>query len=209
MTAGSEERRNPERRNAESKKEKPTISSKRQPHQKRPRVGTQIRAPRVLVIAPDGERIGELELEAALYLADELGLDLVEVAPDATPPVCRILDYGKHRYEQSRREREARKKKPKEAKTIQLRPRIAEGDYQTKLRAAQKFLKSGHQVVAVIQLHGREQSAPQTGFDLANRVVADLAEAGTATGHPVREGRNITVRIDPARTKNSQTDQAA
>lgn len=180
---------------------------------RRPRIGAEIKAPRVLVIAPDGEKIGELATAEAIYLADELGLDLVEVAPDARPPVCRILDYGKLRYEESRKEREARKKRPKDEKIVQLRPQIDVADYQTKVRAISKFLGAGHPVVVQMRLRGRELSQPNIGSDLFERVLADTEERGKVSSGPRREGRVITLRLEPLRNsgekkQGSQSDQS-
>lgn len=158
----------------------------------------QITAPRVLVIAPDGERVGELGITEALYLADELGLDLVEVAPEAKPPVVRIADYGKMRYEKSVREREARKHRAKPTKILQFRPVIADGDYNTKLRQLRKFLESGHKVTVTVRLRGRENTTPEVGFAILSRIEGDVAEVGRVDQAPNREGRQISMRLAPA-----------
>ncbi|MGQ9779592.1 MAG: translation initiation factor IF-3 [Bacillota bacterium] len=158
------------------------------------RINEEIRAREVRVISPEGEQLGIMPLEKALELAAEKDLDLVEVAPLAKPPVCRIMDYGKFRYEQSRRDREARKKQHVVAiKEIQMKPKIGEHDFQVKVRAVQKFLKDGDKVKALIKFRGREIVHAELGRNLLMQLFEAVRDGAVIEREPRLEGRNMVM----------------
>ena len=164
------------------------------------RVNEQIRAPEMLVIAADGGRVGVLTRRDALALAAEQGYDLIEVAAGATPPVCRIGDWGKMKYEQSLKERAERKNSAKVTlKEIKLRPRIGDHDLATKLGHARSFLEDGDKVKITVMFRGREISRPEVGLVMLARVAADLAEVGKIDGAPVHAGRDAFMTLVPVR----------
>ena len=150
------------------------------------------------MVAPDGEQIGVKSRREALWLADQLGLDLVEVAPAATPPVARLMDYGKYKYEQSVKQREARKKQSRSSiKEISFRVKIGDHDYGIKRDRAVRFLDNGDKVRVRVWLRGREASRPQLGLAILNRLGADLAEVAKVEQEPKIEGRNMTMAFVP------------
>lgn len=162
------------------------------------RINEQIRAREVRLVGQDGEQLGIMALRDALRVAGEAGLDLVEVAPTAKPPVCRIMDYGRFKYEQAKRDRDARKKqRVGDIKEIKMRPNIDDHDFDFKSRNAQRFLKDGNKVKVTIMFRGREI----VHQDLARALVARFAEAvsefGTLERAPRLEGRNMIVLIAP------------
>ncbi|MDH3193691.1 MAG: translation initiation factor IF-3, partial [Acidimicrobiia bacterium] len=162
------------------------------------RINGNIRAKEVLVIAPDGSQIGTKKIEEAVWLADQLGLDLVEVAPEARPPVCKIMDYGKHKYEQSVRDREARKKQTRTViKEIRLKPRIGDHDYEMFLNRSLKFLSEGDKLKVTVRFRGRENERPELGLNLIGRLVGDLGDYVTMEQHPSKEGRSMTAVLAP------------
>ncbi len=164
------------------------------------RVNEQIRAREVLVIAQDGERLGVMDRAAALQLAQDAGYDLIEVAASATPPVCRIGDWGKMKYEQSLKERAERKNSTKiTVKEIKLRPRICAHDLATKLSHAREFLANGNKVKVTVMFRGREISRPEIGLVMLAQVAADLAEVGKIDGTPVHVGRDAFMTLVPVR----------
>ena len=152
------------------------------------RINGYIRANEVRLVAPDGSQIGVKKLSEALWLADQLGLDLVEVAPDAKPPVCRLMDYGKFKYEQSVRDREARKKQTRTViKEFRMKPRIGPHDYDILRRRAETFLGDGDKVrVTVVRIPGRENTRPEMGLRLMERLSSDVAEMATVEQAPQR-----------------------
>lgn len=157
-----------------------------------------IRVREVRVVDTDGQQIGVLPIKEALRLAREKGLDLVEVAPSAKPPVCRIMDFGRFRYEQSKREREAKKKQRiVEIKEIRMTPKIDDHDYNVKAKAAERFLREGNKVKVSVRFRGREIVHTDIGKDL----LADLAEAvkdvGTVERPPQVEGKNMIMILTP------------
>lgn len=161
-------------------------------------INEQIQAKEVRLIGVEGEQLGVKTIEEALEIAEEFGLDLVNMAPTATPPVCKVMDYGKFKYEQQRKEREIRKnQKVVEMKEIRLSATIDEHDYQTKLRNAQKFLQSGNKVKLSIRFKGREISHPEIGKRVLLRLVEDVREFATADKMPTLEGQNMMVVIEP------------
>ena len=142
-----------------------------------PRINQQIRSPQVRLISADGEQVGIVDLQVALQQAQEAELDLVEVAPEASPPVCRIIDFKKVLYEQQRRQREARKKsKHVELKEIKMRPRIDAHDFSFKVKHVREFLEKGNKVKVSVQYRGRELMHYERGTEVLNRVKADLAD---------------------------------
>ena len=150
------------------------------------------------VIGADGEQIGILPLERALELAEEAELDLVEIAPQAEPPVCRIMDYGKFRFEQSKKQQSARKKqKQVQVKEIKFRPGTDTGDYQVKLRNLIRFLQDGDRVKVTLRFRGREMAHQELGRDLLKRVEQDLAEYGVVEQFPKMEGRQMVMVMSP------------
>jgi translation initiation factor IF-3 len=164
----------------------------------RTRVNQQIRISPVRVIDPEGEQIGILPIEKALEAAEELGLDLVEVAPMARPPVCRIMDYGKFRYEEQRKAREARKKQHRvELKEVKLRPGIEDHDFDFKARHARRFLEEGNKVKVTMMFRGRQMAHPEIGREVLERMVAEVADVGKVESHPTMEARSMTMVLAP------------
>jgi len=143
-------------------------------------------------------QLGIMSLQEALRIAEERQLDLVEIAPQANPPVCRLMDYGKYKYEQSKKEKEAKKKqKIIQVKEIKMRPNIEEHDYQVKLRNAMKFLKSGNKVKATIMFRGREIVHAPKGEEILSRMAGDLKEVSVVERSPKLEGRNMVMVLSP------------
>lgn len=140
-------------------------------------INEQIRARQVRLIAEDGEQVGVVSIQDALARADEAGLDLVEISPNAEPPVCKILDYGKYKYEQQKKAAEARKKqKVIEVKELKFRPNIDDHDYQVKIRAARRFLEEGDKVKVTLRFRGREMAHLDLGMKVLARVREELAD---------------------------------
>jgi translation initiation factor IF-3 len=157
-----------------------------------PRVNEQIRAPEIRVIDEKGEMQGVMSVAQALKLAEEAGLDLVEVSPGAAPPVCKILDYGKYKYEQQKKAAEARKnQKIIDVKEIKIRPNIEKHDYEVKMRNARRFLGDGDKVKVTMRFRGREMSHHDIGRDLLNRMVEELKDIAKLEMSPRMEGRQM------------------
>ena len=153
-----------------------------------------IRIPQVRVIDEEGAQLGVMPTPKALQLAQERGLDLVEVAPMSNPPVTKILDYGQYKYEQARREKEARKhQRSVEFKEVRLRVKIGKGDFDTKVKRAIRFLDAGDRVKVTVQFRGREVSHAYIGRDLLNRFAEQVAEHGSVDRAPVLEGRSMSM----------------
>ena len=151
-----------------------------------------------MLIAPDGEKIGVKPLEEALEFAAEAELDLVEVAPGSEPPVCRVMDYGKYRFELSKKAHAAKKKQRQiHIKEVKFRPGTDEGDYQVKLRNLLRFLGDGDKAKVTLRFRGREMAHQELGRKLLKRVESDLAEIGTVEQHPKMEGRLMVMVIAP------------
>ncbi len=162
------------------------------------RVNERIRIKEVRVILPDGTQLGILPTEEALQKAYALNLDLVEVAPEARPPVCRIMDYGKYRYEQSKKAREAKKKQTViELKEIKLRPKTEEHDFQFKAKHAERFLKEGNKAKITMMFRGREMIRMDRGKALLTRFVEALKDVAVVEQQPKVEGRNMTLILAP------------
>lgn len=156
------------------------------------RINDEIRARETRVVSADGEQLGIMLVKDALRIAQEKDLDLVEVAPTAKPPVCRIMDYGKYRYEQSKRERDARKKqKVVELKEIRMTPKIEDHDFAVKVKAAQKFLKEGDKVKAMIRFRGREIVHADLGRKLLMQLFEEVRDFAGMEREPRLEGKNM------------------
>ncbi|MFH1277798.1 MAG: translation initiation factor IF-3 [Candidatus Eisenbacteria bacterium] len=166
----------------------------------------RIRVPQVRVVGDDGEQIGVISTEQALAMAEEKGLDLVEVASNAKPPVCRIMDYGKYKYQQSKRAQKAKQKQHvTHLKEVKLRPKIEEHDYQFKLRNALRFLEGRDKVKVTIMFRGREMAHIDIGRRILDRFVADVGEGALLEVPPKMEGRTMSLVLSPkARIKTSE-----
>jgi translation initiation factor IF-3 len=163
-----------------------------------PRVNERIRAPEIRLIGAEGENIGVISPERALVLAVEAGLDLVEISPNATPPVAKIMDFGKFKYEQQKKESEARKKqKTIEVKEIKFRPNTDTHDYDVKMRSVMKFLEGGDKVKITLRFRGREMAHAELGRKLLERVADDIEELGKVEAMPRLEGRQMVMLINP------------
>jgi translation initiation factor IF-3 len=151
-----------------------------------------------LVVAPDGEQIGVKDTDEALWLANQLGMDLVEVSSGSNPPVCRLMDYGKYKYEQSVKARESRKKQTRTViKEVKFKTKIDDHDYNTKTRKAAEFLTEGHKVKAVVMFFGREITHPERGRALLDRMVETLDGVAVVETPPKLEGRNMSMILLP------------
>jgi translation initiation factor IF-3 len=165
---------------------------------KQNRRNQDIRVPNVRVIGDDGEMIGVLTREAALQLAEESGLDLVEIQPNADPPVCRIMDFGKFKFEAQKKANAAKKKqKQVEIKEVKFRPVTDEGDYQIKMRKMRGFLEEGDKIKVNIRFRGREMSHQELGREMAARIEADLGEEIVVESRPRLEGRQMVMMLAP------------
>lgn len=157
-----------------------------------PRINEEIRAREIRVVSADNEQLGIMTVREALAMAEEQQLDLVEVAPNGKPPVCRIMNYGKYRYEQQKREKEAKKKqKTFTLKEVKLRPNIEDHDFYVKLKNASKFIGEGNKVKVTIMFRGRELSHPQLGLNVLNRFADELKEQAIVEKEAKLEGRNM------------------
>ncbi|MEO3413989.1 translation initiation factor IF-3 [Roseovarius sp. CAU 1744] len=165
-----------------------------------PRVNENIRAAEIRLIGADGENAGVVSPEQALDMAEEAGLDLVEISPNANPPVAKIMDYGKYKYEQQKRESEARKKqKVIEVKEVKFRPNTDTHDYDVKMRNVTKFLENGDKVKITLRFRGREMAHQELGRDLLERVAEDTKEIGKVENMPKMEGRQMIMVIGPVK----------
>ncbi len=154
------------------------------------------------VIDAEGEQLGLMTSQQAIQMAAEAGLDLVEVSPNATPPVCRIMDFGRFRFENSKKTQASKMKQKKtQTKEIKFRPRTEEGDYQVKLRSLKKFLEEGDKTKVTMRFRGREFAHQELGMQLLKRVEADLVEYGSVEQMPGMEGRQMVMLIGPKKTK--------
>ncbi|MCB0992149.1 MAG: translation initiation factor IF-3 [Acidimicrobiales bacterium] len=163
-----------------------------------PRRNERIRAREVRLVGPDGDQIGIKPLPEALAIARAAELDLVEVAAQANPPVCRIMDYGKFKYEAEQRAKESRRKsRAAELKEMKYRPKISVGDFNTKTRNVEKFLSHGHKVKLTIMFRGREMAHPELGRDILDRVAEAVSHVGKVDQYPRLDGRNMTMVLSP------------
>jgi translation initiation factor IF-3 len=167
-----------------------------------PRINERIRVPEVRLVGPNGEQVGIVAINDALRLAQEADLDLVEVAPTARPPVCKLMDYGKFKYESALKARESRKHQAQTViKEIKLRPKIDPHDYGTKKGHVERFLRQGDKVKVTIMFRGREQSRPDLGYRLLQRLANDVEELGFVEAQPKQDGRNMIMVIGPHKRK--------
>jgi translation initiation factor IF-3 len=174
-----------------------------------PRINDRIRIPEVRLVGPNGEQVGIVAIGDALRLAQEADLDLVEVAPDARPPVCKLMDYGKWKYENAQKAREARRNQSHTViKEMKLRPKIDPHDYETKKGHVVRFLKAGDKVKITIMFRGREQSRPELGFRLLQRLAGDVEELGYVEAAPKQDGRNMIMVMAPHRGAQPQASRA-
>jgi translation initiation factor IF-3 len=175
-----------------------------------PRINERIRVPEVRLVGPNGEQVGIVAINDALRLAQEADLDLVEVAPTARPPVCKLMDYGKFKYESALKARESRKNQAQTViKEIKLRPKIDPHDYGTKKGHVERFLRQGDKVKVTIMFRGREQSRPELGFRLLQRLAGDVEELGFVEAQPKQDGRNMIMVIGPHRRKSETKAERA
>jgi len=162
------------------------------------RINEEIRVKEVRLVSEAGEQLGIMPPKEAMKIAAAKGMDLVEIAPSAKPPVCKIMDIGKYKYEQSKREREARKKqKIISVKEVKLRPNIEDHDFDVKTKNAIRFLQDGDKVKVTIMFRGRELSHPELGRELLTRVAATVKEMATVEKDPKLEGKNMTMILSP------------
>ena len=163
-----------------------------------PRLNEAIRIKECRLISYDGEQLGIYPIARAQQIADDQDLDLVEIAPQADPPVCRIMDYGKFKYDQAIKAKQARKKQTRiETKEMKFRPKIDVGDYNTKKKHVMRFLESGSKVKITIMFRGREMSHPEQGLSILERLADDLKDVASIESHPKMEGRNMHMLIAP------------
>jgi translation initiation factor IF-3 len=167
-----------------------------------PRINDRIRVPEVRLVGPAGEQVGIVKIEMALQLARDSELDLVEVAPMARPPVAKLMDYGKFKYENAQKARESRRNQTNTViKEMKLRPKIDSHDYETKKGHVVRFLKAGDKVKITIMFRGREQSRPELGYNLLKKLAADVDEFGYVESSPKQDGRNMLMVLGPHKKK--------
>jgi len=182
----------------------PRRFDRRPPERDQTRINERIRVPEVRLIGEDGTQVGVLTRDDALAYARERDLDLVEVAPDARPPVARVLDYSKYKYEQEQKAKAARKhQKQVTVREIKLRPKIATNDYETKKSHVERFLKHQDRVKITIMFRGRETTHPERGERLLMQLADDVSEWGTIEQRPNLDGRNMTMLLAPLRPKEA------
>ncbi|MCB1960255.1 MAG: translation initiation factor IF-3 [Rhodocyclaceae bacterium] len=168
--------------------------------EKKQRVNDEITVPEVRLIDAEGEQAGIVSIRSALEAADEAGLDLVEIAPLATPPVCRIMDFGKFKYQTAKKAHEAKlKQKQVQVKEVKLRPRTDENDYQIKMRNIRRFLEDGDKVKVTLRFRGREMAHQEFGMRQLERIKSDLEEVANVEQMPKMEGRQMVMIIAPTR----------
>jgi translation initiation factor IF-3 len=174
-----------------------------------PRTNDRIRVPEVRLVGPNGEQVGVVRIEDALRLAQEADLDLVEVSPDSKPPVVKIMDYGKFKYEQAQKVKEARRNQANTIlKEVRFRLKIDKHDYETKMKRAMGFLQAGDKVKAMILFRGREQSRPEQGVRLLQKFAEDVVEFGSVESTPTIDGRNMVMVIGPHKNKSDAKAEA-
>jgi translation initiation factor IF-3 len=167
------------------------------------RINDRIRVPEVRLVGPNGETVGIVPTDQALKLAQEADLDLVEIAPQGRPPVCKLMDYGKFKYENAQKAREARRNQTNTViKEMKLRPKIDQHDYETKKGHVVRFLRQGDKVKITIMFRGREQHRPELGFRLLQRLAEDVTELGFVESTPKQDGRNMIMVLGPHKKKS-------
>ena len=170
------------------------------------RINDRIRAREVFLVGPEGEQLGVKPLPEALSYARQLEFDLVEVAPNANPPVCRVMDYGRYVYEQEQRRRQSKRKATNVViKEMKFRPKIDEHDYVTKMKHVVRFLGEGNKVKLTIMFRGREMAHPELGLKILNRVAEDVGDVAVVESTPLQDGRNMTMVLHPTRKDGRKT----
>ena len=178
----------------------PRRFDRRPPERDLTRINERIRVPEVRLIGEDGQQVGVLKTDEALRYAQERDLDLVEVAPEARPPVCRVLDYSKYKYEQAQKQKAARKHQQQiTVREMKFRPKIAQHDYDVKKGRVERFLKAKNKVKITIMFRGREVTHPERGRAILERLAEELAEVAVIEQHPAQDGRNMTMMLGPSK----------
>ncbi len=178
----------------------PRRFDRRPPERDQTRINDRIRVPEVRLIGDDGKQIGVVKTPEALRYAQERDLDLVEVAPDSRPPVCRVLDYSKYKYEQAQKQKAARKHQQQiTIREIKFRPKIAQNDYDTKKGHVRRFLSGKDKVKITIMFRGREVTHPERGTALLDRLAEELSDVGVIEQSPLQDGRNMTMMLAPSK----------
>jgi translation initiation factor IF-3 len=178
----------------------PRRFDRRPPERDQTRINDRIRVPEVRLVGEDGKQIGVVKTAEALRYAQERDLDLVEVAPDARPPVCRVLDYSKYKYEQAQKQKAARKHQQQiTIREIKFRPKIAQNDYDTKKNHVRRFLLGKDRVKITIMFRGREVTHPERGTALLDRLAGELSDIAVVEQTPVQDGRNMTMMLAPSK----------
>ncbi len=168
------------------------------------RVNRAIRVPKVRLIDQDGGQVGIVTIQEAMSLAEDAGLDLVEISPKAQPPVCKIIDYGKYRYHLTKKEKESKKAQQQgKLKEVKVKPNIDEHDFQTKLKRAREFIEKGNKVRVSCMFRGREMAHPEVGRRVANRFCEELSDVANVEAPPKMLGRNLALVLAPAGKKKS------
>jgi translation initiation factor IF-3 len=193
----------------------PRKFDRRPPERDQTRINDRIRVPEVRLIGDDGKQVGVVKTSEALSYAQERDLDLVEVAPDARPPVVRVLDYSKYKYEQAQKQKAARRHQQQiTVREIKFRPKIAQNDYDTKKGHVSRFLKNRDKVKITIMFRGREVTHPERGTALLDKLASELSEIGVVEQSPVQDGRNMTMLLAPSKAvlsgeKDGKQEKAA
>jgi len=178
----------------------PRRFDRRPPERDSTRINERIRVPEVRLIDEHGDQVGVMKTDDALRYAQDRDLDLVEVAPEARPPVCRVLDYSKYKYEQAQKLKQARKHQQQiTIREIKFRPKIAENDYNTKKGHVERFLRHKDKVKITIMFRGREVTHPERGVMILDRLAEELAELATVEQRPLQDGRNMTMMLGPSK----------
>jgi translation initiation factor IF-3 len=178
----------------------PRRFDRRPPERDTTRINDRIRVPEVRLIDDEGKQVGVLKIADALRFAQERELDLVEIAPEAHPPVCRVLDYSKYKYEQAQKQKQARKHQQQiTIREIKFRPKIAQHDYDTKKHHVERFLRQKDKVKVTIMFRGREVAHPERGAAILDRLAEELAELGVVEQRPQQEGKNMTMMMAPSK----------
>jgi translation initiation factor IF-3 len=179
----------------------PRRFDRRPPERDQTRINDRIRVPEVRLVGEDGKQIGVVKTTEALSYAQERDLDLVEVAPEARPPVCRVLDYSKYKYEQAQKQKAARKHQQQiTIREIKFRPKIAQNDYDTKKGHVERFLKGKDKVKITIMFRGREVTHPERGVALLDKLASELSEIAVVEQMPLQDGRNMTMMLGPSKS---------
>jgi translation initiation factor IF-3 len=178
----------------------PRKFDRRPPERDQTRINDRIRVPEVRLVGEDGKQIGVVKTDDALAYAQERDLDLVEVAPEARPPVCRVLDYSKYKYEQAQKQKAARRHQQQiTVREIKFRPKIAQNDYETKKGHVARFLRNKDKVKITIMFRGREVTHPERGIALLERLAGELSEIAVIEQTPLQDGRNMTMLLAPSK----------